>query len=76
VSFVRLEEGGLSLSCRDDGVGIPESFDWQNAPSLGLKIVQVLTKQLGGTLTLDRRSEGGTRFELKFPDTAMRAGFS
>jgi PAS domain S-box-containing protein len=67
VNFVRLETGELLLSCRDDGVGIPESFDWRKSNSLGLKIIQLLAKQLKGELMLDR-SEGGTRFALKFSD--------
>jgi two-component sensor histidine kinase len=48
-------------------VGIPEGFDWQNAPSLGLKIVQVLVNQLKGELTLDQRA--GTQFKFKFLDS-------
>jgi PAS domain S-box-containing protein len=67
LAFVRLESGALSLTCMDDGVGIAESFNWRNAPSTGLKIVQILAKQLHGELTLDR-SGGKTRFELTFPD--------
>jgi PAS domain S-box-containing protein len=66
VNFARHESGGLSLSCRDDGVGIPEDLDWQNPRSLGLRIVGILTKQIDGRLTLDRTSTG-TRFELTFP---------
>jgi two-component sensor histidine kinase len=66
IHFVRLESDELSLSCQDRGVGIPEDFDWHNSPSLGLRIVKVLTKQIDGTLTLDRNG-GGTRFELRFP---------
>jgi PAS domain S-box-containing protein len=64
VRFARLETGELSLSCQDDGIGVLESFDWQHSGSLGLKIVQILTKQLDGELTLER--SGGTRFELRF----------
>jgi PAS domain S-box-containing protein len=66
VSFARHESGALSLSCRDDGVGIPENLDWQNPQSLGLRIVGILTKQIDGQLVLDR-SGAGTRFELTFP---------
>jgi PAS domain S-box-containing protein len=65
VRFGRLESGELSLVCRDNGVGIPENVDWHNAPSLGLRIVRILAKQIDGTLTLDR-SGGGTRWELRF----------
>ena len=42
-----------------------ESFDWENPKSLGLRIVQILTRQIDGNLTLDR-SEGGTKFDLRF----------
>ena len=66
VKFARLESGMLLLSCGDDGVGIPEGFDWQNPKSLGLRIIGILTKQIDGELTLDR-SHGGTLFELRFP---------
>lgn len=65
VSFTRLESGELSLVCHDDGVGIPDSFDWQNAGSLGLRIVQILSKQIGAGFTLDR-TKPGTCFELTF----------
>jgi two-component sensor histidine kinase len=64
--FAQLEPGQLSLSCQDNGIGIPERFDWENPQSLGLRIVRILTKQIDGFVTLDR-SEGGTRFDLRFP---------
>lgn len=66
VRFRRAGPGRLSLVCEDDGVGVPEGLDWQNANSLGLRIVQILAKQVDGTLNLDR-SHGRTRFELLFP---------
>jgi two-component sensor histidine kinase len=66
VKFARLESGMLLLSCGDDGVGIPEGFDWQNPKSLGLRIIGILTRQIDGELTLDR-SQGGTLLELRFP---------
>jgi PAS domain S-box-containing protein len=65
VRFTRLESGRLALVCSDDGVGIPEGFDWQNAGSLGLRIVQILSRQIGATFALDR-TKPGTSFELTF----------
>jgi len=65
VRFERLETDELSLSCTDDGVGIPETLDWQNAKSLGLRIIHILANQLDGKLTLHRLGNG-TQFELKF----------
>jgi len=66
VGFALLESSEFVLSCEDSGVGIPESFDWRNAKSLGLRIVRILAKQIDGALTLDRTG-GLTRFELRFP---------
>ncbi len=66
IKFARLRSGSLSLSCQDNGAGIPESIDWENSTSLGFRIVQILTGQLNGTLKLDRSQ--GTKFELIFPD--------
>jgi len=52
VTLARLT-GECAISCLDDGVGIPASFDWKNSGSLGLTITQILAKQLSGSLTLD-----------------------
>ena len=49
----------------DDGAGIPETLDWKNAPSLGLRLVSSLADQLNGTIDLDRTS--GTTFTLTLP---------
>ena len=66
VRFGRIESGELSLSCQDDGVGMPETFDWEHPQSLGLRIVRILTKQIDGTLTF-ADSGGRTQFQLRFP---------
>jgi two-component sensor histidine kinase len=71
VQFMRMESGQLSLSCQDNGVGIPESFDWKHSSSLGLRIIQLLTEQLDGQLTLDRSR--GTKFELRLYDSHQHA---
>jgi len=52
----------VCLSVRDNGVGLPA--DWQHSPSLGLQLVQMLTRQVRGTL--DVRTESGTAFALTF----------
>ena len=63
--FERLETGELSLPCADDGIGIPETLERQTAASLGLRIIQILAKQIAGTLVLHQR-ERGTHCKLKF----------
>jgi PAS domain S-box-containing protein len=66
VTFARLGTTEYILSCADNGVGIPESFDWKNPKSLGLRIITILAKQINGDLQLHRESPG-SRFELRFP---------
>ncbi len=51
----------------DNGVGLPEGFDWKHGDSLGLQLVQTLVKQLDAIVHLDRRA--GTRFEISFPQS-------
>jgi two-component sensor histidine kinase len=52
----------LTIVYRDNGVGIPEGFDWRNAPSLGLRLVISLVEQLSGTIELNRNR--GTEFTI------------
>jgi PAS domain S-box-containing protein len=56
--------GTLCLYVRDTGVGLPAGFDWRGAKSLGLRLVQMLARQLGGTV--DVKSSPGTEFRVKF----------
>jgi PAS domain S-box-containing protein len=58
-------ENTMSVKVRDDGQGIPASLDWKHAESLGLHLVQMLIRQLKGTVELSR--ESGTEFTLTIP---------
>lgn len=58
----------LELTIQDNGIGLPDYLDWQNAESLGFSLVYALvTEQLDGNLTVDRSS--GTQFTIKFPQS-------
>lgn len=57
-------DGTLTLSVRDNGIGLPEDIGIPGAPSLGLQLVKTLTEQLDGTIELDRNS--GTSFTISF----------
>lgn len=46
--------GSVVLEVRDDGVGMPEDVDPARPKSLGLEIVAILTRQLKGTLEIER----------------------
>jgi len=52
----------LTIQYKDNGVGIPQDFDWRHAESLGLQLVILLVDQLDGTIELDRSS--GTVFTI------------
>jgi len=58
------DDGHLSLSVSDDGVGLPADLDLSDAPSLGLQLVHDLSLQLDARLDVVR--EGGTSFTITF----------
>jgi two-component sensor histidine kinase/CheY-like chemotaxis protein len=58
-------DSSLRLTVGDSGIGIPENIDWQSTKSLGLRIVHNLTRQLKGTISLERNC--GTTFHINFP---------
>lgn len=59
----------ISLSVKDDGIGIPADITVKNSPSLGLQLVYLLAKQINGTLIMERKN--GTKVELIFPKPSM-----
>ena len=63
-------ETEVILSVRDDGVGLPAGFAWEQCPSLGLHLVKILTSQIEGRMEV--QSEGGLEFRLKFRETKRR----
>jgi two-component sensor histidine kinase len=63
---LRHRNGNVELAVRDEGKGLPADFDVDSAPSLGMAVVQTLTRQLRGKLTIERLAKG-TRFAIAFP---------
>lgn len=62
----RLESNICKIFVSDNGVGIQDSFNWNESDSLGLLIVKSLVEdQLNGSIKLD--STEGTRWEITFP---------
>ncbi len=56
------------LTIEDNSVGLPQGFDWTQSTSLGLQLVQVLTRQLDGVAQVN--GDSGTRFEVSFPHSS------
>ncbi|MFA6332551.1 MAG: PAS domain S-box protein [Methanoregula sp.] len=61
----RSDGGLLTLDVKDDGIGLPSGFDWKSAESLGLRLINSLVDQLGGTLDLGKGP--GTEFIITIP---------
>jgi signal transduction histidine kinase len=71
------DESAVSISVRDDGVGIPDAEQGQifdsgfttneNGHGLGLAIVQRFVEAQGGSINVRSQENWGTEFDLKFP---------
>ncbi|WP_027249442.1 PAS domain S-box protein [Planktothrix agardhii] len=56
----------IFLKISDNGIGIPNDFDWEDTPSLGLRLVSILADQLEASLEVD--CSNGTSFTLIFQE--------
>jgi two-component sensor histidine kinase len=59
-------EGTVVLSVSDDGVGLPENFNPGETDSMGLTLVNMLAKQIGGAVEIKKAEERGTTAVLRF----------
>jgi two-component sensor histidine kinase/PAS domain-containing protein len=59
------KNGSYVLTVGDDGAGLPASFSFSTAATLGLQMVRTLAEQLEGTIELDTKR--GTEFRITFP---------
>lgn len=56
------------LSVSDDGQGLPSDFDANHSPGLGMKVVQMVVRQLGGTLKFGPSADlAGAEVKVEFP---------
>lgn len=61
----------ISLVVRDDGVGMPPDLETRTAESLGLRLVNMLSEQIGGRVAVGAGGrpglpQRGTRWEMRF----------
>ncbi|MGF7118658.1 histidine kinase dimerization/phosphoacceptor domain -containing protein [Methanobacterium oryzae] len=54
------------LIIEDDGIGFPDNLNFRNVDSLGMQIVNSLTRQINGKITLDKSNS--TRFTINFKE--------
>jgi two-component sensor histidine kinase len=61
---VSIKDKHVLISVQDDGVGVPESVGIGSSSGFGLQLVDMLAKQLSGTIRLEKRN--GTKVVLEF----------
>ena len=64
---VSLQSGGrgkVVLSVKDDGIGLPREMDIKKVRSLGLRLVQMLARQLHASV--EAQNHNGTTFTITF----------
>jgi PAS domain S-box-containing protein len=66
ISFQLDEDKLHTLSIKDNGIGLPNGFDIENAESMGLRLVSILSNQLNATLEITNGM--GTEYKLRFPE--------
>jgi PAS domain S-box-containing protein len=57
--------GNIEIEISDNGVGVSDSFSLDDAKGMGLQLINLLTQQLSGTVTVE--ANNGTRFKIVFP---------
>jgi PAS domain S-box-containing protein len=60
-------DGKIEVTVKDNGIGLPKDFKYQEADSLGIQLVYTLAEQLDGEVEVESKS--GTRFLLTFERT-------
>ena len=63
--MVTEENGRATISVQDDGIGLPDDFDFERVTTLGLQLVNLLAEELHGAVQINRQK--GTRFTVSFP---------
>jgi PAS domain S-box-containing protein len=64
VRFQRKPGNHILLTISDNGIGLPQNFQIDEAETLGMQLMQALTSQLDGKLEV--YNDNGTRFEIEF----------
>ena len=66
--FISLKfiDNKYELTIRDNGIGLSENIDFNNLETLGLLLVNNLTEQIDGEMTINRKH--GTGFRIRFEE--------
>jgi hypothetical protein len=59
-------EGRIHLLVGDNGIGLPPDLSWETSPTLGLRLVRTLARQIEAIVEIN--SSNGTVFSINFLD--------
>lgn len=59
-----MDDGTVQIEVKDNGIGLPTPFNFENTETLGLQLVRTLVRQLEGVIEVS--SENGTQFKILF----------
>lgn len=71
---IKHQDEQISVSVKDDGVGLPENFKFEESPTLGTTLIMSYSDQLKADVDID--SEHGTHYQLSFKNNKTQAGSS
>ena len=66
IELRREANGGVHLLIADNGIGLPRGCNWETSPTLGLRLVRTLARQIEANLQVN--SDNGTTFSISFRD--------
>ncbi|MGZ9143392.1 MAG: ATP-binding protein [Candidatus Binatia bacterium] len=64
IKLQTVPQGEIRLRFADNGRGFAAPSSWESVDTLGLRLLRMLTRQLGGQIEM--RSDRGTTVELSF----------
>ncbi len=71
ISAKQIGNEEIALSVKDDGIGLPPTFDWRNAGTLGLRLISLMVEQLHGSLELN--SQNGLETVIQWKSSLVKA---
>lgn len=66
ISWFKLDGDDFNIIVKDNGKGLPNNIDMQNPVSSGLQLVNILTSQIEGQISVNTKN--GTEFIISFPE--------
>ena len=68
---IKRQKDVIRLRVEDNGIGISEEINLEDKKKVGLHLVDLLVKQLDGTISISSAKDHGTAIEISFPSLAQ-----